>query len=55
MLTAWVLIVSLGFKDGYAIPGIASEQACRDLYKKIEATYTMLGPSMYCFPYQAAR
>lgn len=54
-MAAWVLIVSLGATSSIAIPGIASEQACKALHEKIAATSSVGAPSMHCFPYQAAR
>lgn len=53
-IAAWVLIISLGSTSSIAIPGIASEQECKNLHAKIAATYSMGAPTMHCFEYQAA-
>jgi len=53
-MIAWVLIVSMGTNSGYTVPGIASEQACRDLHAKIAAQYYR-PPNFQCLPYEKAR
>jgi hypothetical protein len=53
-MAAWVLIVSLGSTSSFAVSGIASEQACKELHAKIAGTYTVGAPTMHCLEYQAA-
>ena len=53
-MIAWVLIVSMGLTTGYAISGIASEQACKELGAKIKAGTFMSSPSINCYPYDGA-
>ncbi len=51
VIIAWVLVVAPGFNSSYAVAGIATEQACKELGKK---TATFL-QSYRCYSYEAVR
>jgi hypothetical protein len=55
MVTAWVLIISLGANSATAVPGLASEAGCAALAEKLRAEWKGLvgPPPMKCFSYQA--
>lgn len=54
--TAWLLIFSVGGMMGstVAIPGIASEASCKELYGSLQKTDSTLSGRYNCVAYSAA-
>lgn len=55
MITAWVLLWAWGTNTGFAISGIATEKACKDLGNRMRAVYALAAPTFYCYEYQVFR
>lgn len=60
MITAWTLIVWLGAHLGpYAVSGIASREACEELFVQVKAegfsSGVFAGKDHLCLPYPAAK
>lgn len=58
-MTAWVLIWALGSREGITIPGLASKDACENLYKQMVLIKPFLDypayPGHLCIEYAIAK
>ena len=51
---AWVLLWAWGTTAGFAVSGIASNEACEDLARRMATTYSFGAPNHSCLSYQIA-
>lgn len=53
-MIAWALVFSLSGSQGYVVPNIVSEEACKALGAQIRAEFYLINPKIRCVQYELA-